>query len=472
MKLKNIIGFSVGPLISAVLGIATLPLMSWLFKPEDIGRINLVSTITSFSLTILMLGLDQAYVREYYACKDKNNLFKACFAPGFIIYIIAAILSINFGDLISIFLFEENNFIYWLVILICIATNFINRFLGLILRMQERGLSFSISQIAPKFLQIIILGCLVVLELERNFLTMLWMTAASYFLITTIFAWNTRNHWIAAIKTKIIDAKIKSLLNFGIPLVFSSLAYWGLSATSIIILRSQSSLGELGIYSITNGFASAATIFQSIFTIVWAPTIYKWVEQGIDMTRIDVIARQALSVICMLFTLIGLFSWMTDFLIPSYYVNVKYLITCAIAPSLLYTLSEITSVGIGITRRTTLTIWVTLVALATNVLANLYLVPSHGAAGAVIANALAYTVFFIARTEVSARVWRNFPRNNLYVFVFLPIALSCITIFYGPNFPFHFSLIWLFWLPILLWNFSAEFSYFFNFAKNIFKKYE
>lgn len=467
MNLKKIVGFSFGPVGSALLGLATLPMMSWLFKPEDIGRINIIGTVVSLSLMLLMLGLDQAYVREFHVAKDKYQLFKNCITPGLIIFIIIASISLLFSNEISNFLFEESNSIYWLITLVCIAANFFTRFTGLILRMEERGLEFSISQIAPKFLQLTLIGFIVLLDLKRNFLTMLWMVTASSLIVTIIYAWNTRKHWIPAIKKNIIDNQIKSLLKFGTPLIFSSLAYWGLSATSIIILRTHSSLGELGIYSVTNSFASAAAIFQSIFTILWAPTVYKWVEQGVDMTRIDTIARQALAVICVIFTLIGLLSWATDLILPSQYVSVKYLVVCAIAPSLLYTLSEITCIGIGITRRTTLTIWVTLIALITNVLTSLYLVPNHGATGAVVANALAYTIFFIARTEASARVWRKFPRKNLYIFVSLPVSLSCISIVYGSELPFHFSLIWLFWLPIPIWNFRSEFFYFLKFSKNI-----
>ena len=465
MNLRKIVGFSIGPVGSATIGIVTLPMMSWLFKPEDIGRMNIIGIVVSFSLMLLMLGLDQAYVREFHVVKDKHQLFKACITPGLIVFIIIASISIVFSSQLSGWLFEEINPIYWIITLTCIIANFFTRFLGLILRMQERGLAFSISQIAPKLLQLIFIGCIILLNLKRDFLTMLWMIMASSLIVTIVYAWNTRKHWISAIKKKIIGTQIKSLLKFGTPLIFSGLAYWGLSATSIIILRANSSLGELGIYSVTNSFASAAAIFQSIFTIVWAPTVYKWVEQGVDMKRIDDIARQALAIICIIFTLVGLLSWATDFILPSHYTSVKYLVVCAITPSLLYTLSEITCVGIGITRRTTLTIWVTMMALVTNVFLSLYLVPSHGAAGAVIANSLAYTIFFIARTEASARVWRKFPRKNLYIFVSLPVGLSCISIIFGSELPFHFSLIWLFWLPIFVWNFKPEFIYILRFPK-------
>lgn len=458
MKAKNIIGFSLGPLSSAILGVVTLPLMSWIFKPEDIGRINLAGIAISLGLMIITLGLDQAYVREFHATEEKYRLFKACITPGLLAFVTFASISIKFSQELSAILFGEINSQYWIITLACIAASFFSRFLGLILRMEEKGLSYSISQVAPKIIQIIFLFLIIILDFERNFLNILWILAASIVTATIIYAWNTRYFWINAVKTKINGNQIKSLLKFGAPLIFSNLAYWGLSASSAIIIRSQSTLSELGVYSVTNSFASSAAIFQSIFTIVWAPTVYKWVEQGVDMRRVDAIARQALTVICIIFTIIGSFSWLTDFILPKHYINVKYIIVCAIAPSLLYTLSEITCIGIGITRRTTLTVWITLIALISNVLVSCYLVPFLGAKGAVIANAIAYTVFFIARTEVSARVWREFPRFNLNIHVIVLITISIITALLGNKLPFHYSLIWVALIPVFAYSLRAEFT--------------
>ena len=203
-------------------------------------------------------------------------------------------------------------------------------------------------------------------------------------------------------------------------------------------------------------FAGVATIFQSIFSVVWAPIVYKWVAEGTDLTRVDGIARQALAVVCGIFVVCGLFSWLTDYVLPAEYINVKYLVLCAIVHPLLYTLSEITCVGIGVSRRTMLTVWVTLAALCTNVLLNLWLVPAHGAAGAVMANAVAFVVFFVFRTEASARVWRKFPRVRLYIFVSLAVIFSLATVALAPTLPFHYALVWLALLPVVAWCFRAE----------------
>lgn len=433
---------------------------------------SLLQVTLSFTLLLTVLGLDQAYVREYHGCKNLPALLKACFAPGFLLLLTCAIGTIAFGRDLALWLYGAPDPLFYALTLFCIFVNYISRFLSLILRMQERGLAFSMSQVIPKALQIVLLGLVVWLGLQRNFLTLLWISVASTSVVMLVFAWNTRFQWKPAFKVQIVAGQVRERLRFGFPLVFSGLAYWGLTATSTVVLRGYSNLGELGVYAVTSSFSSVAAIFQSIFTVIWAPTVYKWFNEGVDMKRVDGIANQALLVACTIFVLVGCFSWLTDYLLPQHYSNVKYLVVCAIAPPLLYTLSEITAVGIGIERRTVLTIWVTIAALITNILLSFWLIPFHGAAGAVIANAVAYAVFFFARTEVSVNVWRQFPRTRLHIHVLLFIFLAIVTAWSGPMLPFHYVNIWLFILPLMILSFKAELRAMLAFARPLLAEYK
>lgn len=466
MNAKKIIHFAIGPVASAIIGLITIPIVAWTFSPEDVGRFNLLQVTISFSLLLLVLGLDQAYVREFHGSSDKASLLKACFAPGFLLLLVCALATLSFGTQLSGWIFGETNQWFYPLTIICVTVTYISRFFSLILRMQERGVAFSINQIIPKLLQLFFLLGVVVFGVQRNFLILLCMTVVSSLAVVLVYAWNTHEQWRPAITATSSTGQTRALLNFGLPLVASGLAYWGLTATSTLVLRSQSTLSELGIYSVTGSFAGAAAVFQSILTVVWAPTVYKWVSQGVDMKRIDAIAHQALAVVCIIFVLVGMFSWLTDYVLPTHYINIKYLVLCAIAPPLLYSLSEITYVGIGISRRTVLSVWVTLAALATNVLLSLWLIPTHGAAGAVMANALAYVVFFVARTEASAYVWRQFPRKKLYFFVGLATAFSVATVTLGPSLPFHFALAWLAMVPFVSWCFRTEWAELFATVRN------
>lgn len=456
MKIRSILGFAIGPFGASALGLIITPVMSWMFSPEDIGRLSMFQISISFGLLLLTLGFDQAYVREFHESKERSELLKSCFSPGFYLLLLIGLISIPFASLFSKLIFGLDGSVYYLMIYFGVIISFIARFLSLILRMQERGLAFSMSQIMPKALTLLLFGVIAWIGLETNLVSLLSVTILSMLLVALIYIWNTRSQWRPALVIKFNVDQALNLSKFGLPLVFSGMAYWGLTAASILLLRVQSDMSELGTYSITSSFAAAASIFQSIFTIVWAPTVYKWVSQGVDMSRVDVVARQALALVCSIFVMVGSLSWLTDYLLPAHYLNVKYMVLCAIVPPLLYTLSEVTCVGISISRRTTLTVWVTLAALTCNLLLSWWLIPIHGAAGAITANALAYVVFFIARTEASVYAWRKFPRIKLYIFVILLTATAVTTVLIGENLAFHYVWLWLAFIPVVAYSFHEE----------------
>ena len=65
--------------------------------PDDVGRLNVLQVLLSFSLLLLVLGLDQAYVREFHESNDRNRLLKACFTPGFLLLCVGAVAAMAFG---------------------------------------------------------------------------------------------------------------------------------------------------------------------------------------------------------------------------------------------------------------------------------------------------------------------------------------------------------------------------------------
>lgn len=456
MNLRTALAFAVGPIATAALGLVTVPVIAWVFPPADVGRLNIVQIAVSFGVLLFGLGLDRAYVREYHESADRAALLKACFAPGGALLLLAMLVTAPFDDRIAEWLFGVGHVAYFWLLLACVATSFVSRFLSLILRMQDRGAAFSISQILPKVLLLLVVTLIAASNMHASFAEL----EAAYFIsllsVLITYGWNTWREWSPAIRASVAPAQVRGVLAYGTPLIFAGVAYWGLDATSTLTLRSLSSLPELAIYSVSMSFAGVGVVFQTIFTVLWAPLVYKWVAHGVDMRRVDTIARQALAVVCAIWALTGAFSWLADFVLPAHYAQVKYLMLCCIGQPLLYTLSEVTCVGIGITRRSMLSLWSTLAALVVNVALSVWLVPAHGAAGAVVANAIAFLVFFVARTEASAYVWRPFPRARLYMFVTACVGLSIATLVFGPHLPVHFSLVWLALLPVAFACFRAE----------------
>ena len=456
MNRKKILAFALGPMLGAALSFISLPLIAWYFPLEDIGRNSVFQIFTSFSILLFVLGLDQAYVREFHETENRFSLFKACFVPGLLLIIIALVATFPFAAEISRLLYGQSNALWYLITAGCIILSFTARFLSLVVRMQERGLAYSVSQVLPKLAVLAVLVGYVAFDAERNYVNLLYANLVSVLFVVLVFGWNTKADWAHAVTAKIDRVELKKIFRFGIPLVGAGVAYWGLSATSTIALRTYSDFKELGIYSMAMSFAGVAIIFQTIFSTVWMPTVYKWVAANEDLKKIDVVTGYVLTAVCFMFALAGIFSGVIDYILPKEYVEVKYILMCCMAQPLLYTLSEATVVGLNIQRKSMYAFGIAIIALACNALLSIMLVPKFGAAGAAVSNAIAYFVFLVARTEVSVRFWRPISRFKIYASVVCILMLAITTALIGNLMVVHYSVGWALLTGVLLVWFKKE----------------
>lgn len=447
MTPRKIASFALGPIGGAALGFITLPLVTWFFSQEDVGRMSMLGVAISFSVLLYTLGLDQAYVREFHESKNTPALLKTTILPGLTLLLLSLGVLFSFGNVISQWLFEIDSFLLSIMVALLILSNFITRFLSLILRMNEQGLAYSMSQLLPKLLLILIIGSYVVFSAEKNITNLVLAHLVSTALVFGIYAWNTRKEWLEGFKQSIDYSYLKRLLKFGLPLIFGGLAFWGLTATDRVLLKQLANFEQLGLYSVSISFATAATIFQSVFSTIWAPTVYKWAAANEKLENIYKVNRYVLLVVIILFCLAGLFSWVVTWILPKQYDEVRWIVISCLGYPLLYTLSETTVIGIGITRRSSFAMLASVIAFVVNLLGNWWLIPIYGAAGAAVSTCVAFWIFFILRTEFSIYLWKPMPRLTLYLYSTILVAGAVFSTLYGKIYTLESI---TFWVLILL----------------------
>ena len=439
---KKILAFALGPIAGSILGFITLPMIAWFFTQEDIGRLAMLNIVTSFSTLLFTLGLDQAYVREFHETKNRPALFKSTLLPGLVLLLITLGVLLSFNNIISQWLFSLDSQLLSLLIALVVITTFISRFLSLILRMNEKGFAYSMSQVLPKLLMILIIGSYIAFSVNKSITNLVLANVSSLIFVCCIYGWNTRKEWVAALKQKVDYGYLKKLLRFGTPLIFGGLAFWGLTATDKILLKNLSNFEQLGLYSVAVSFAAAATIFQSIFSTVWAPTVYKWAAAGDGLENIYKVNRYVLLVVVIIFCLAGLFSWLITFILPSNYNAVQWILISCLGYPLLYTLSETTVIGIGITRRSGFAMLAAFLAFILNLFGNWWLIPIWGAAGAAASTCVSFWLFLVLRTEFSIYVWKPIPRIALYGYTSLLITGAVVNSLYGELYKIQLMMFW------------------------------
>jgi O-antigen/teichoic acid export membrane protein len=428
MNKKKILAYAIGPVGSGIFSVATLPIITWFYNVDDVGRISMLQIFTSFAILFFCLGLDQSYVRAYHDSDNKPLLLKHVMFPGVYICILSCLLIFIYKpDFISKMLYSIESVYLSFLTFFCFIVALINRFLSLTLRMQERAIAFSMSQVLPKILLLLFVISAVVWAGSRDSKQLFTANALALFIACLIFAWNTRNDWIPAFAQKFDKIEYQTHLSYGFPLLIGGLASWGLNVSDRIFLRLFSSYTDLGVYSVAMSIASASTIFATIFNTIWAPLVFKWVSSGeIDLKKIDDISEYILMAIYFIVVVAGLFSWLLDFILPNQYLSVKYLIIICIIGPLFYTLSEVTGIGIAIAKKTRFSMYASIAAMLTSIVLNFFLVKKLGALGAAISTAFSFWFFYILRTEFSQLVWRKTIKLRGYLITFSILLISSI----------------------------------------------
>ena len=455
MNKEKILGYAIGPIGSGLLGFISLPIVTWFYSVEDIGRISMLQVCVSFFVLLFCLGLDQAYVREYHESKNKPALLKAVLFPSLALIILSfLLLAIYDLKIVSKWLYEIPSTYLSLITILCFVIALASRFLSLVLRMQERSFAFSMSQLLSKIIFLLIVINTVWLGFARDTYSLVTANTASMILAFLVFTWNTKSEWLIAIKEQININELKSAFSFGWPLIFGGLASWGLNVMDRLFLRYFSTYTELGVYSITMSVAVVVTIFAGIFNTIWSPMVYKWMsEDNFDYEKIDTVLEYVVAAIYFFIVLTSLFSWVIPYFLPPQYSNIQYLLAICLLGPLLYTLSEVTGIGIAVVRRTKFSMLCAIVAMLCSLILNYFLVPQFGAAGAAISTAVAFFIFFILRTEISQLVWRKKSHLKVFLIMLSLLIISSLNLLLEQfRVEIYFLLTGMFFFGFILFN--------------------
>ena len=408
-------------------------------------------------MVIVSLDMQQAYVREYYEVEEKSQLLKFSFIPGLIILIIG-ILSLQFINFsISEYFIGEYSKLIDFYIISGIAFLFCINLLSHSLRMQGRGWAFSATQVIPKLGLLFFLGFVVLFFNKYNYKDLIATNVFALLVSVICFIFVLKDEIKKAYLAKYNKVVIKRMLLFSLPLLTGSLAYWALVSLDRLILNHFTNFKEVSIYVVATNLAAGIGVFVTVFSNLWHPIVYRWVNEGVDLKKIILINDLMVLAVCFLWTCVGVFSWIVIYFFPNQYDGVQYIVVACVAMPLLYMLSETTNIGIGISRRTGFAMLTSVVALAINIIVNYISVPIYGAKGAALASMTAFTFFLILRTEFSIYLWKSLPRLRMYVFILIYYLLTILTVFeFFPNIIFS-SIVWVLALFVIYLTYFSRF---------------
>ncbi|HHB0834352.1 lipopolysaccharide biosynthesis protein [Acinetobacter baumannii] len=425
MNIKKILHFSIGPIGAALLGILTIPVLAWLFSIEDIGRFSILQIILSFSCILFTLGLDQAYVREYHETDNHGELFKTVIIPSIILVLICIFFFLFNIKLIAQYAYHfPSSLLSWMTI-ICVILTILLRYISLTIRMQEKGLLYSVSQFSPKL--ILLLAILYLYFFDQSgfdFKKLIIIQSFSLFFVFLIFIFFIKEEILQLFHAKFNLSLLKIMLSFGLPLVIGGLVFWLMQSSSRILLLKFSTLKEVGIFGVATSVAAGFSVLTSIFNTIWAPTVFKLIKQGRGKDEVEKVSEYISLLISIIVIFISFLMPVIPKFLPNNYLGIEYVVLLCVMQPLFYTLSEATAVGILINRKTKYSVLISILGLMVNLILLLILVPSYGSLGAAISISVSFWLYFIFRTEFSKIVWESINSKKIYLSTFLCLIFT------------------------------------------------
>jgi O-antigen/teichoic acid export membrane protein len=427
---KKFLTFSYGSWIGLVIGFLGTIITTRILMPEDFGKASMFTLALNVLMIIIMFGTDQSFIRFFYEeeIEKRRGLLYNCIRIPVILslFLITVLLVLN--RTISIWLFEEESLLVVLFLCMGIIAQILYRYSTLVIRMQQKGKLYSNLHIIHKMLSIIIL-ILFYFFLGASYKIIVYSTVINLLIIASIAIWSEKKFWNKK-NRKIKNLKHKGIeiVRFGSPLVITILITWLFESFDKIAIRHWSDFNELGLYAAAYKIVALVSVLQTTFSTFWTPVAYEKFENEPEDKKFYEKIFKIVSFTMFLVAIISIAGKdVIVYLLGREYRDASNIMPFLVFMPILYTISEITVVGINFFKKPKWHVLIASIACIVNIFGNWVLVPLYGALGASVSTAFSYIVFFVLRTQISQIYYKI--NYNLYKTYLMLMIISAYALF-------------------------------------------
>ncbi len=434
--IKSFFQFSMGQWIAALISFITTPITTWLIIPEEFGKASMFTLAFNLLLNIALLGADQSFVRMFYERSEdkRRDLLWDSLLPSLSIGVVVFVVIGIFWEELSFVLFGDyTHFLPIFLLGVTILVGILERFSTLVVRMKKRGIAFSTLRVVNGVTNATF-TILYALFFSRTFYAVIVGLFFSHIITSILAIYFEKELWFG--KFKIDFSSIKAIVKYGIPFVPTFLITWLFQSFDRLALRNFSDFTEIGLYSAAFKVVAVMNLIQTGFTTFWTPTSYENYENTPESTGI--FEKTSLFISAAMFTfgmLIVVFKDAIFLLLESSYRQAAGISSFLILMPIMYTVSEVTVVGINFKKKTYWHMLIATISAGANIFGNFMLVPIYGAKGAALSTGISYIIFFGMRTIISKRLYKvNYHLGKFYFSTVIFVVVAFINTFVNSLF--------------------------------------
>lgn len=395
--LKHSSIYAVGQILSRFASVLLLPLYTRCLTPADYGCVAILDLTAGVLAILIGSGMATAVVRMHFDTKDETER-SSVWCTGLVWILLSAtcfvapmvlgrqlLADVTLGSTVT------DGAYFYLLALGTLWLNTISELFETWLRTKKWSGIYVSASLGRLLLNIgLNVWFLVGLELGvAGLLTgNLIAAAANTCLLTAVFF---RSQKRLRFDTRIL----RRLLTFGAPLIIQALLSVMMHEADRYILRTYGTLDEVGVYSLAYKIGQAVnTLAMLPFGAIWGVVLYEIAEQP-DAPRVYArVFRYYVNGLLIVMLAASLCAVpILPLLTPGDFGNAADLIPVVLLAFVFFAMHSQFNVPALLAKRTVALIPASVAGIIVNVLANLILIPAHGASGAAWASVLTYGTF-------------------------------------------------------------------------------
>jgi O-antigen/teichoic acid export membrane protein len=417
----NVFKFSINTWVSFIINFFAMIIITRLFSPNDLGKINIFIIIGTTLLLFVPLGVDSAYLRLYYEPPNgrsvKYLMIDGLRMSGYVLIVLICIGFVFKSNVIDFIVDKEEYDILVALFLYLISSVFL-RFLNLTYRLEGMAKLYTIQAIFITFASKA--SYLPIGFVCPNYRVAIWIISISN-LIVAVFFFKYQFSFVNFKKYNVDKNSDFEMLKIGLPLL-PYLLLTGLDLSiSRFIIRFNMGFNAVGIYTAGVQFSALFTMISSGFNNFWAPFIYSGYNNKFKIPKIQNMTNYITMISILFVGIVTLFQDLIFLIVGNKYENVKLFFSFLfIAPACIL-ISETTSIGISISKKTYWFTFISLISFSINILISFMLINMIGLLGMAIASSVASMITLCLKTLIGSKYYKIYDakRNVILAIIFL-----------------------------------------------------
>jgi len=388
--IKNSLIFALGTLGTKIINFLLVPLYTNVLLPDEYGIADLVFTLGTFLVPILILNINEAILRF---SLDKESDSNKIMSVGLLAIIAMVCISLLAYPLIS--LYDEISD-YSIYVVFYILSSGCSTIFMYNLRGKELLIRFSVGNI---------INACTVAFMNILFLKVFGLGVEGYFLayivanvVTMIYAFCAGDVFTTMRNFSIDKNLMLAMLKYSTVLIPNSFMWWVMDSSNRVMLTAISGAAVTGMYAIAGKIPSLVSVVSSIFNQAWNYSAIKESDSSDRLVYNNKIFDYLFFAVMVIASciLLVLKPFMSVYVEASYYESWKY------TPPLIFgavvlVLSTFLSSTYTVEKDSKGFLISATMGAVTNIVLNLAFIPLCGAFGAAISSCLGYTAVFIYR---------------------------------------------------------------------------